>query len=54
MSLFIESMVGFYFVLLLAGIVPWFWSVVSNHFRYEFHPGHDRAAEREERWYPLR
>jgi hypothetical protein len=31
----------------------------ANHFRfshkpYKPHPGHDRAGEREERWYPLR
>jgi len=28
--------------------------VAANHFRYDPHPGHGRAAERGERWYPLR
>jgi hypothetical protein len=54
MDIFIVSMFGLYFVGLLVGIAPWFWSVVSHHFRYLPDPGHDRAAKREERWYHLR
>jgi hypothetical protein len=44
--------VGHLALILLA--VPSLRSMVSKHTQYEPHPGHDRAAEREERWYPLR
>jgi hypothetical protein len=54
MSFFIASVIGVHFVLILMAIGPRLWSSVGRHIRYEPHPGHDRAAEREEQWYPLR
>jgi hypothetical protein len=52
MGLFIASVVGV-FVLILMAIGRWLRSA-GRHVRYEADPGHDRAGEREGRWYPLR
>jgi hypothetical protein len=49
MGLFIASMIGVHFVLILIAVGPWLRSVAGR----RADPGHDRAAEREEGWYPL-
>jgi hypothetical protein len=50
MGYFIACLTGVHFVLILIAIGPWLRSVTGR----RADPGHDRAAEREERWYPLR
>ena len=55
MSLFIASVVGgVHIVLIFMTIGPSLRSVVGRHIQYEPHPGHERATEREGRWYPQR
>jgi hypothetical protein len=54
MSLFIAGVIGVHFVLILIAVGPWLRSVAGRHVRYKADSGHDRAGEREKRWYPLR
>jgi hypothetical protein len=53
------SALGIYNFLLGLALGVYLGVTFANHFRfrrksYKTHPGHDRAAEREGRWYPLR
>jgi hypothetical protein len=55
LTVIIIHVLGVYIFLLGLGLGVWLVATVANHFRYEPYkpdPGHQRAEEREERWYP--